>query len=49
MDTNFVGMPREGVGASNNPKARLGPPKFADAAFIVAGGEVDLQITVRYL
>jgi uncharacterized protein (DUF2141 family) len=49
MDTNFVGMPREGVGASNNPKARFGPPKFADAAFTVAGSEVDLQITVRYL
>jgi uncharacterized protein (DUF2141 family) len=49
MDTNLVGMPREGVGASNNPKTRLGPPKFADAAFSVAGSEVDLQITLRYL
>jgi uncharacterized protein (DUF2141 family) len=49
MDTNFVGMPREGVGASSNPKARLGPPKFADAAFSVAAREVDIQITVRYL
>jgi uncharacterized protein (DUF2141 family) len=28
LDTNFMGMPREGVGASNNPKGGLGLPKF---------------------
>ena len=49
MDTNFIGMPREGVGASNNPKTRMGPPRFADAAFTVAGSKVDLQITVHHL
>jgi uncharacterized protein (DUF2141 family) len=49
MDTNFIGMPREGVGSSNNLKTRIGPPKFADAAFTVGGSNVDLQITVRYL
>jgi len=25
MDTNFIGIPREGVGASNNAKGHLGP------------------------
>ena len=49
MDTNFIGMPREGVGASNNPKTRMGPPRFPDAAFTVAGSPVDLQIVVHYL
>lgn len=33
MDTNFLGIPKEATGASRNPKARMGPPKFADASF----------------
>lgn len=50
MDTNLIGMPREGVGASNNPKTRFGPPKFSESAFTVAAGnKVHLQITVHYL
>jgi hypothetical protein len=33
LDTNFVGIPREGVGASNDAKGHFGPPKFdADAS-----------------
>jgi len=31
MDTNFIGMPREGVGASNNAKGHMGPLKFRAA------------------
>jgi uncharacterized protein (DUF2141 family) len=49
MDTNFMGIPREGVGASNNARGHFGPPKFDDAAFRYAGGELDLTITVAYL
>ena len=49
MDTNFVGMPREGVGASNNARGHFGPPKFEDAAFRYAGGKLDLTITITYL
>jgi uncharacterized protein (DUF2141 family) len=49
MDTNFVGMPREGVGASNNARGHFGPPKFEDAAFRYAGGKLDLTITIAYL
>jgi uncharacterized protein (DUF2141 family) len=30
MDTNFVGMPKEGVGVSNNAKSSFGPPSFED-------------------
>ncbi|OYY67124.1 MAG: hypothetical protein B7Y49_00445 [Sphingomonas sp. 28-62-11] len=33
LDTNFLGIPREPVGSSNNAKGRFGPPKFRDAAF----------------
>ena len=49
LDTNFIGMPREGVGASNDAKGHMGPPKFSAAAFQYAGGRLDLKIHVNYL
>ena len=49
MDSNFLGMPREGVGASNDAKGHFGPPKFDAASFRFAGGRVDLKITLTYL
>jgi uncharacterized protein (DUF2141 family) len=49
LDTNVIGMPREGVGASNDAKGHMGPPKFNAAAFQYAGGRLDLKIRVRYL
>lgn len=33
LGTNWIGMPTEPVGASNNAKGKLGPPKFQDASF----------------
>jgi len=49
LDTNFMGIPREGVGASNNAKGHLGPPKFDAAAFRFSGSRLELEITVNYL
>jgi uncharacterized protein (DUF2141 family) len=49
LDTNFMGIPREGVGASNNAKGHLGPPKFEAAAFQFSGGKLCLKITINYL
>jgi uncharacterized protein (DUF2141 family) len=49
LDTNFMGIPREGVGASNDAKGHFGPPKFAAAAFHLAGGRLELKITIHYL
>lgn len=49
MDTNWMGMPREGVGASNNPKSRFGPPSFNSAAVRFTGGRLELKITIHYL
>lgn len=37
LDTNFMGIPTEGTGASNNAEGFLGPPKFKDAKFTVTG------------
>ena len=49
MDTNFLGMPREGVGASNDAKGHMGPPKFSAASFGYHGGRLDLKIHMNYL
>lgn len=31
MDKNWLGIPKEGFGASNNPKIGFGPPDFEEA------------------
>ena len=48
MDTNFMGIPKEGYGVSNNTPSRLGPPKFANAAFRVGKTDTQLTIDMRY-
>jgi uncharacterized protein (DUF2141 family) len=44
VDRGLFGIPREGVGFSNDAPIRLGPPKWADAMFVVDG---DRQITLK--
>jgi len=48
METSLIGIPREGTGASNNAKGKMGPPKFADAAFKVDKKSNTITITVNY-
>lgn len=38
LTTNFLGIPKEGLGVSLNPTGRLGPPRFEDARFRHNGG-----------
>ncbi len=33
LNTNWLGIPNEPVGASNNPRSRRGPPRFNDCVF----------------
>ena len=33
MDTNFIGIPKEPTGMSNDAKGFMGPPKYKDAKF----------------
>jgi uncharacterized protein (DUF2141 family) len=33
MDTNFMGIPKEDYGCSNNASGFMGPPKWSDAKF----------------
>jgi len=49
LDTNWLGIPREGVGASNNAKGRLGPPKWKDARFEVTAPVTEHHIKISYL
>ena len=48
MDFNFVGMPLEGYGFSNDASAMFGPPSFEDAAFRLRGGRAKARIKARY-
>ena len=36
LDTNFLGIPSEGVAASNDAKGTMGPPSYEKAKFAVA-------------
>jgi uncharacterized protein (DUF2141 family) len=47
LDANFIGIPKEGTGASNNAKGSMGPPKFRDAQFIV-DNDVNQRIKINY-
>ena len=47
LDLRLGMFPTEGYGLSNNPKV-FGPPKFADSAFEVAGGETSVNISITY-
>ena len=49
LDTKFMGIPREGVGASNNAKGHFGPPKFDAAAFRFSGRNLEIEIRISYL
>lgn len=43
---NFLGIPTEGVGFSNDAPIRFGPPRWDDAAFTLgpSGGRVRLKL-----
>ena len=43
LDSNLLGMPKEGYGASNNPKV-MRAPRFDESSFDV--GEADLGIVI---
>lgn len=48
LDTNFLGIPREGVGASNNAKGSFGPPIYSDMQFAVGDGATTITIDLDY-
>lgn len=48
LDTNFMGMPKEGFGFSNNVMGTFGPPSFDKAKFTVREPVV-IRIKTKYL
>lgn len=46
MDTNFIGIPKEPIGMSNDAKGFMGPPKYIDAKFEVSKNKT-LKINVK--
>jgi uncharacterized protein (DUF2141 family) len=49
LDTSWIGIPKEGIGASNDAKGRMGPPKYRDAKFTVTAAGAAQTITIVYL
>ena len=47
VDRGLFGIPKEGVGFSNDAPIRLGPPKWADAVFTVTG-DTSITLKMRY-
>ena len=47
IDTNFIGIPTEASGSSNNAPARFSAPKFKDSVFVVGDQPVDLAIRMN--
>ena len=43
LERNFIGIPKEPAGLSNNVRPKFGPPKYKDAKFTVAVGVVTEQ------
>jgi uncharacterized protein (DUF2141 family) len=48
LDTNLIGIPKEGFGFSNNVMGKFGPPSFKDASFIMPATR-SLSVTAKYL
>jgi uncharacterized protein (DUF2141 family) len=48
IDTNWLGVPKEGYGFSNDAKAAFRTPSFSNASFVYDGKTLDLTITLRY-
>ncbi|MBA2749602.1 MAG: DUF2141 domain-containing protein, partial [Tatlockia sp.] len=48
LNTNAFGIPSEGFGISNNPKAKTRAPKFTEASFDLNQNKT-IKITMQYL
>ena len=46
LDTNFLGIPKEPFGFSNNPRMKMGPPSFSDSKFLHGTNGTILSISI---
>jgi uncharacterized protein (DUF2141 family) len=47
LDKNFVGIPKEGYGASNNPEKKMRPPAFDEAKFSL-NSDRSIEVRLNY-
>ena len=48
LDTNFIGVPTEGYGVTNNPKPRLRAATFNEAAFTLGAEGAEKTVSIQY-
>lgn len=48
LDRALFGVPKEGVGFSNDAKIRMSPPKWGEAMFSYAGQPQAIKLRLRY-
>ncbi len=48
LNSNFIGIPKEGVGVSRDAKGSFGPPKYEDAKFLFSGAPTEITFGLRY-
>ncbi len=48
LDTNWMGIPTEGYGASNNPKPRFRAPRFSEAQFTLPAEGRQVVVSLQY-
>lgn len=48
LDTNFLGIPKEGFGFSNDAMGKFGPKDFSEWLFDVSG-DTKIRITAKYM
>jgi uncharacterized protein (DUF2141 family) len=48
FNRNWLGMPKEGYGFSNDAPARWHPPKFGAASFPFTDGTLEILVHIRY-
>ena len=46
MKTNWIGIPKEPTGVSNEAKGKFGPPKFKDAAIEIGTEPAEITLTL---
>ncbi len=49
LDTNFLGIPTEGYGCSNNRTPRLSRPRYTRAKFRIGPGRATKTVRITYL
>jgi len=47
LDTNFLGIPKERYGFSNNARGRFGPASWNDSFFVFDSGKIEHKIRIK--